>query len=52
MDALVFNYLLEGTIYAVVGTGAYVVERIRSKRESKKDSKLAEIVKPIEVKRD
>jgi len=47
----VFNYALEGTIWALVGTGYYVSRKIKEAFPSKKDSKLAELVKPVEIKR-
>jgi len=52
MDPLVFNYALEGTIWALVGTGYYVSRKIQEAFPRKKDGKLVELVKLVDIKRD
>ncbi len=50
MHPLVFNYAMEGIIYAVVG---YVSYRVAKTGERKiKEGQLVNLVKPVEIKKN
>ncbi|MBI2045568.1 hypothetical protein HYT23_05920 [Candidatus Pacearchaeota archaeon] len=52
MDPIIFNYAIEGTTWVLIGAGYYVSRKIKEAFPIKKDGKLAELVKSVEVKRD